>query len=434
MHLQNDRLPSGPCKNKDNDTFRLLSQAIDSFNGAASRFETYYQHLENRVRDLDTALAEKNEALEISLKENEKVKCHLHNILESVTTGVVVVDLNGAITKFNSAAEKITGFLPEEVREKRIDHVFPPNFFQNSKFDFSFLKDVQEPTGGEAEIHRKGESILNVSLSISPLKNTQGKKEGIVLTMQDITRMKKLEEQTNLTGRLAAMGEMAVKIAHEIRNPLGSIELFATALRKDLEDFGDLKLVAEHISSGVKSINNIISNLLLFIKPEQKPTLQIIDIHHFLSDSLFFSNHLIETNDSINITTSYSPEPLQVLGDSELLKQMCLNLILNAIQAMPNGGRLTISTKMAKGDQKKSNIAEIRFADTGMGIPRKDILRIFDPFFTTKERGTGLGLAIVHNIVKLHEGTIDINSTQEGGVVCTVTLPLWEGKMDEDGV
>jgi signal transduction histidine kinase len=246
--------------------------------------------------------------------------------------------------------------------------------------------------------------------------------------------MKKLEEQTNLTGRLAAMGEMAVKIAHEIRNPLGSIELFATALRKDLENFGNLKAVAEHISSGVRSINNIISNLLLFIRPQQKAAFQVIDIHDFLKDSLFFSSHLIEANDSIDIITSYSSEPLQVLGDSELLKQMCLNIILNAIQAMPNGGRLTISTRKATGDQKDPNLVEIRFADTGMGIPRKDMVRIFDPFFTTKKRGTGLGLAIVHNIIKLHEGMIDISRSEDGGVVCTVALPLREGKMKENGV
>jgi PAS domain S-box-containing protein len=434
MYVQRDRLPLNPGEGKDNDAIRLLNQAIDSFNGAASKFETYYQHLENRVRELDIELKNKNEALEISLKEKEKVKCHLHNILESVTTGVVVVDLKGRVTTFNTAAENITGFFSGEVREKRIDKIFPPNFFQNSNFEVSLLEDIQENTAFEAEIHRRGRSILHVSLTISPLKNPRGEKEGIVLTLQDISRMKKLEEQTNLTGRLAAMGEMAVKIAHEIRNPLGSIELFATALRKDLENNGDLKLAAEHISSGVRSINNIISNLLLFIRPQQKPALQAIDIQNFLSDSLFFSSHLIETNDGIDIITNYSHEPLMVLGDSELLKQMCLNLILNAIQAMPDGGSLTISTRKAKGDKRDSDIAEIRFVDTGIGIPRKDMFRIFDPFFTTKKRGTGLGLAIVHNIIKLHEGTIDINSTEEGGVVCTVALPLWKGQINKNGV
>jgi signal transduction histidine kinase len=222
------------------------------------------------------------------------------------------------------------------------------------------------------------------------------------------------------------MGEMAVKIAHEIRNPLGSIELFASTMKKDLEDFEEPRVLSEHISSCVKSINSIISNLLLFMRPEQKASFQIVDLHDPLKDSLFFSDHVIQSNEHIEVITSYHPEPLMVLGDSELLKQMYLNLILNAVQSMPGDGKLMISTKKIECVQNGPDFAEIKFMDTGTGISKAVMPRIFDPFFTTKTRGTGLGLAIVHNIIKLHGGSIDIRNSKKDGAVCIVTLPLVE--------
>lgn len=412
-------------KNENIEEARLLGMAIDSFNGAASRFEKHYQHLEQRVRELKIELRNKNEVLEKNLNEKEEVKNHLHNILESVTTGVVVVNLKGKITTFNRAAENITGLASKRVLGKKLDKIFDLNFFQNIRLDFRSLGAVRENTEYETEIYRKGEDLVHISLSISPLAAPQGQKTGLVLTLQDITQMKKLEEQASRSGRLTAMGEMAVKIAHEIRNPLGSIELFASTLKKDLEDFEEPKLLSEHISSCVKSINSIISNLLLFMRPEQKGGFRISDLHDPLKDSLFFSDHVIQSNEH-KVITSYHPEPLMVLGDSELLKQMYLNLILNAVQSMPGDGKLMISTKKIECAQNGPDFAEIKFMDTGTGISKAVMPRIFDPFFTTKTRGTGLGLAIVHNIIKLHGGSIDIRNSKKDGAVCIVTLPLVE--------
>jgi PAS domain S-box-containing protein len=379
--------------------------------------------LEQRAAKLNIELKDKGKSPEIDLKEKEDVREDFHNILESLNVGVVVIDLKGEIITFNQTAENITGLFSEKVIGKEFDKVFDPNFFLNSHLDFKSLKDIHQNADVEAEIRRKGKNTFYVSLSISPVKNPEGEKIGIVLALQDITRLKKLEERSNRTDRLAAMGEIAVKIAHEIRNPLGSIELFATVLKKDLKDFEELKALAGHISSGVKSINNVISNLLLFIRPQQKPNFQAIDICDSLDDSLFFSSHLVNSDNGIDIITRYYSKPLMVYADSELLKQIFLNLILNAIQAMPHGGKLTISTRKLNGRSKK-DFAEIRFADTGTGISKADMLRIFDPFFTTKKRGTGLGLAIVHNITEAHGGAVDINSSEGKGTVCTVTLPL----------
>jgi signal transduction histidine kinase len=237
---------------------------------------------------------------------------------------------------------------------------------------------------------------LHLNIAISPVTALSEGKIGTVLSLTDVTRMQNLETrmqnleaQANRTGRLAAMGEMAVRIAHEIRNPLGSIELFSTMLMDDLEEFEDLKALAEHISSGVKSINNIVSN-------------------------------------GIEVVTDLSDEMLFVQGDLELLKQVFLNLILNAIQAMSAGGQLRISSRKISG-QQGTHKAEVHLCDTGCGIARKDLQKIFDPFFTTRKKGTGLGLTIVHNIIKMHGGSIDITSSAAEGTQCVLSLPLREG-------
>jgi signal transduction histidine kinase len=164
---------------------------------------------------------------------------------------------------------------------------------------------------------------------------------------------------------------------------------------------------------------------LFFIRPEQKPEMQVVDIHDCLQDSLFFAEHQINTNSGIEVITDFAPQALAIYGDSDLLGQVALNLILNAIQAMPDGGLMTISTRKTN-DPYGQAVAEIRFADSGCGISERNLAQIFDPFFTTKKRGTGLGLAIVHNITKAHGGSIDIKSSQASGTECIVTLPLWQ--------
>jgi PAS domain S-box-containing protein len=413
-------------REKNETQLQLLAQVIDSFNGAASKFEKHYQYLAQRVGELNHKLENSNKALVDSLKEKEEVRNHLRNILESIPTGVLVIDLTGNITTFNRSAQTLTGLPSKDVIGRGFDSVFGHSFFRPLQLEYRFLRGIQECTEYEAEISGKGGDSLHVSLSISPLKTRDGMKVGVVLCLQDITQIKRLEEQASRTGRLTAMGEMAVKIAHEIRNPLGSIELFATTIKKDLEDLGGTRDLVDHISSGVKSINNIISNLLLFIRREKRENFRMMDVHDPLRDSINFSNHLFALNERIKLHSSYYPRPLMVNGDSELIKQVYLNFILNAIQAMPHGGTLRVVTRRLEGDKNRRGSAEIEFIDTGIGISREDMPRIFDPFFTTKTRGTGLGLAIAHNIVELHGGTIDIECPEKRGTLCRVNLPLWE--------
>ena len=222
------------------------------------------------------------------------------------------------------------------------------------------------------------------------------------------------------------MGEMAAKIAHEIRNPLGSIELFATSLHAALEEQPELQPLAERISSGVKSIEAIISNLLQFVRPNEVNRFEPFDIYEALDDALFFVEHLADKENGIDVKATFGPRPLFIMGDVELMKQVCLNIILNAIQSMPDGGELCISTRQREMVQAgRPPLVEIRISDNGIGIEPGNVTRIFDPFFTTKERGTGLGLSIVHSIVEMHDGIVDVESTPGKGTAFSIGLPLW---------
>jgi signal transduction histidine kinase len=275
------------------------------------------------------------------------------------------------------------------------------------------------------ESSNRGTQICAVDKGFSPIMGQAKVRDGSVVVLKNIACRKQESERSQRKDRLTAMGEMAAKIAHEIRNPLGSIELFATGLRASLEDQPDLQLLAERISSGVKSIDAIISNLLQFVRPDEANRFERFDIYEALDDSLFFMKHLADRENGVDVKLEYGPRPLFINGDVELIKQVCLNIILNAIQSMPGGGVLNISTaQRPMTNAGRSALAEIRISDNGVGIDPDHVSRIFDPFFTTKERGTGLGLSIVHSIVEMHGGIIDVSSTPGDGTMFAIGLPL----------
>jgi len=405
---------------------RMLTRAMDSFSGAASRLENYYQHLEQRIDELNRELTMKNRALEAHLHEKEEVKTYLNNILECLHTGIIVIDLNGTITTVNRRAQQLTGVTNSWAQGKNFDDVFGTAVFNSATVTVEGINNDGLRGESEIEVPGAGDEQVFLRIATSSLCDQYGDKVGTIITMEDISELKRLENQAARNNRLAAMGEMAAKMAHEIRNPLGSIELFNSVLRKEFAGDGEKKKITEHISSGVNSINAIISNLLLFVRPHHKTYFQPVDINEALRDSVFFSSHLMQNADGLKIETCGEETPLIVEGDGELLKQVFLNLILNAIQAMKGTGTVTINTSILKKRGSSRRWAVISIADRGIGIPRTDLTRIFDPFFTTKKRGTGLGLSIVHNIVKTHDGTIEIDSTPGKGTICTISIPLAE--------
>lgn len=367
-------------------------------------------------------------------KEKEQVKNYLNEILESLTTGVIVVDQEDRITVFNKMAGVITGRSPQDAIGKKLKQALNTDLFESmlQRLTQSGNRTMSLDQVFTNEDGRK----INIRVSVSPMLDHNDQQTGTVIVVQDITQLKHLEEEVQRNSRLKATGEMAAGIAHEIRNPLGSIELFASLLKKDLDGDAEKKELVEHICSGVKNMDRIISSLLLFAQSPQ-PSRQKCDVNALL-DKLLESKTALNTPENIRIIRQFSDEHPTGKGDSELLKQVFSNLIRNAIQAMPQGGELRLQTEKtveapAADDplQDKRQYIAITLSDTGVGISPENLGAIFNPFFTTKEKGTGLGLSIAHNIIKAHQGTLDVESTEGKGTTFIVKIPCWNEDYNE---
>jgi len=410
---------------------KLLAAAFESFTRATETLRRSYGLLQKQVKDLTLELHQKNLELERNLREKEEVKNYLNNILESLQTGVVVLDISGRVRLFNRAAQQLTGLDSRQVLgapwQEHLRPYLPPaglDSFSPGSGQLALETEFPIRNGGPTD-------PLMLRVSLAPIQDQEDQVAGVVVLLQDVTRLKHLEQEGQRRSRLLAMGEMAAHMAHEIRNPLGSIELFATLLRRELDHDPDKRDLAERISSGVRSLNHILTNLLLFTR-SQKPAADRLGANELVAETLQFARYLLEQN-RVDLAVDFSSENPQIQGDRELLKQVFLNMILNAVEAMPAGGTLRVSTRLlsrpgidpnGRPDRGKTDREiEIGFCDSGVGIPEDHIARIFDPFFTTKETGTGLGLAIVHNIVAAHGGRVQVSSKPGKGTELTLIFP-----------
>lgn len=380
----------------------LLQAAFHSFDQAAHTLQQSYSTLTARVEQMDLELAHSNDALRRQLRENEAMRMHLDGILESLSTGVLVLNDAGVITRSNMPAGRLLGATDTELRGRR-------------------AADVLEEVGLclRDRPQRIGQAV--VTIAHSPLRTDAGCLSGSLLLIQDVTRIYQLEEQLQRKDRLAAMGEMIGRIAHEIRNPLGSVELFASMLRRDLIERPSSQLYAEQISQAVQAMDRLLANLLLYTKPERTPRAWH-QAEPLIVDALTLAAHAI-TKIPVDIRLDLDPWIPAIWCHDGQMKQVVLNLIVNAVQAMPLGGVLTISLKADQAQTLGVPAVRLTVTDSGCGIEPSHRSRIFDPFFTTKDEGTGLGLAIVYAIVEAHQGRIDVESVAGEGASFTIALP-----------
>ena len=422
---------TNPDSNKSKE-IQTLIQNMEAFNEVTAQLQNSYDELQGRVKKLDLELSYKNDELEKNLAEKERVKNYLNDILESQTNGVLVVDRTGNITTCNKTTGIITGIKPQSCLGKSLNEVFPVlesvvSRLGNSRGEtISQDKDIANANGG----------TLHIRISASPVWDNHGGQIGTILILQDMTEFRRMEELAQRNQRLREMGEMAAGIAHEIRNPLASIELFASLLKKDLEGDSEKEDLVQHIRAGVQNMDRIISTLLLFAKSAQ-PSRQQCDINLLLTECLEGINNVL-VPENINVIRKSGKGTLLANGDRELLRQVFPNLINNAIQAMPEGGELNLITQKssipsprAENGSTARQYISVTVADTGVGMSADNLAKIFNPFFTTKDKGTGLGLAISHNIIKAHQGTIDAVSEEGKGTSFTVKIPSWDEDFDE---
>jgi PAS domain S-box-containing protein len=397
---------------------KLLLEAFEIFTQASGSLELAFNQLQARARFLTEELEAKNIELQKSLREKEEAQNYLRTILERLPCGVFVLDKRGDLALCNPMAfEVLEQSWPNHPGSNEQNKPFLSPDMRNHLAESVALEKVKD----EVEIPFFGRNKKRIlATSGAPLADAAGHRIGTLHIIRDITEMKALQEQNKRIERLSAMGEMAVELAHEIRNPLGSIELFASLLAKELS--GDPKRWAENIQVGSQSLNNIVTNMLHFANP-LSPDFSEVNIHDVILEVLKFADPIMNQR-NVGITKHLDAEDPRISADGELLKQMMLNLILNAMKAMPSQGSLTIVTRNIERKRGCSGdkVLELQIKDTGIGIAAENLGRIFDPFFTTNKNGTGLGLSVVHQIVQRHGGKIRVSSEINRGTVFTISF------------
>jgi len=373
-----------------------LNEAFHNFTQASQSLESYYGLLRDRIAYLTTELENKNCQLKQALAEAEQTKDYLNAVLYNLEEAIVVVDPDDGIAMMNRSAEKLFAITAEEAAGKLF-----------SELNFSFTREGADIT---LTVKDKRYSVI---VSHSNVVDSHGWLRGSVVLIKDITRLRELEVQHERNQRLISMGEMAVKIVHEIRNPLCSIELYASMLEKELVNTEHQDL-AQGISTGINNLNTILTNMLFFARP-RKPAFKAIRLEEAIDESVGMLGPLLNTR---KVRIERSITPCRIEGDRELLKQVFMNLIMNAVQAMPDGGVIAIRMTIRK------NEVVVDIADSGEGIAPENVEKIFDPFFTTKDSGTGLGLAITSKIMQAHDGTITVRSDAGIGSTFSLCFPL----------
>jgi two-component system, NtrC family, sensor histidine kinase PilS len=336
-------------------------------------------------------------------------------IVESIRSGLITTDLEGRIFTFNAAAEEITGYKEQDVRGQHASIFFGDLSEPISEsMNASGLRGTSPRL--EADCLTAEGLRLRLGFSISPLFSEAGEATGVVITFQDLTQVRVLEETSKRQDQLAAIGRMAASIAHEIRNPLAAMRGSIQMLRHEMTADSSQAELMEIILRESDRLNRIISDFLSYARPRSVSHTRV-DVGDLLNKTFTLLRYSPEVNDGQVVDADVSGGPWFADADPEQLQQVFWNLARNALQAMPQGG--TLQAKVARNSD---NRLRITFADTGRGMSPKQVEHLFEPFSSTTG-GTGLGLSIVYQIIRDHGGTINVSSREGQGTRITIELP-----------
>jgi two-component system, NtrC family, sensor kinase len=356
--------------------------------------------------------------LTVKADELDRMREFSENILESLNDGLAVVDRDDRIVRWNRRLEELYGVRHEEAVGRQLSQILDEGFFE-------ILRSGRRESPDGAALYRVPLSSrhaparrLLVNVATTPLRDMSGAIAGTIVVVEDISARVQLEEQLQISEKMASIGLLAAGVAHEVNTPLTGISSFVQMLMQGTEPDDPKAQVLEKIERQTFRAAKIVNGLLNLARPAQVDS-GPVDINAVINDVLSLLEHQFKTG-RIQVRKELLPASPVVLGIEYKLQQVFLNLFLNARDAMPKGGWLTIVTR-SSGD-----VATIEVADTGSGIPAEQLSRIYDPFFTTKDigKGTGLGLSITYGIVQEHGGSITCDSAIGQGTRFTLTLPL----------
>ena len=378
-----------------------ISKDITDWKKAQKQLREYSRQLESMV-----------EKRTIELEES---KSHLEAMLSGIADGIVFTDQDNKITFINDAAELIFDIKRDDWIGKNFENAHSP---ESHKKAIQLIKDMRE-----GKVKSYTSEIISGEKTIfahfSPIMHGP-EYLGVIFIARDITEMKRLQAELIQSEKLALVGKMSSSIAHELRNPLVPIGGFARIIHKKLEEGSPIKKYAEIIIKEIDRLERLLHDLLYYTK-EVKPVMQPANLNEIINELIILYEDTFNER-KIKVDARISPEIPLITLDPTQIKQSLMNLLYNAIQAMPDGGILTIESRME--EREGIHYASVYIHDTGCGIPDEVMKRIFDPFYTTKIHGLGLGLTLTKNIIELHGGEIEVKSEGGKGTTFKISLPI----------
>ena len=372
---------------------------------------------------LAAKLAERQSRSDVQLAATTQTLANLRalheRIVESIRSGVITTDLQGNIYTFNAAAEEITGYHVADVLGKDAS-IFFGDMTERIPDSMRAATSGRASPRFEADCLAPDGLVLRLGFSISPLFAESGETSGMVITFQDLTDVRALEETSRRQDRLAAVGRLAASIAHEIRNPLAAMRGSIQMLRGEMDVNSEQAQLMDIILRESDRLNNIVADYLNYARP-RPAQLNRVDVCALIRETFALLRNSAELSDAQVLEDDLPEQSVFAKGDPEQLKQVCWNVARNALRAMPDGGTFRISLTRPEPDRMR-----ISFIDNGCGMPPEQVERLFEPFSSTTG-GTGLGLSIVYQIIRDHNGTINVRSRQGEGTTITVELPA-EGR------
>lgn len=354
--------------------------------------------------------------LEETAKSLASLRALHERIVESIRSGLVTTDLDGNIYTFNAAATEITGYTPDQVQGRPISDLFGDI---QEQIDLSL-----DAAGGGEQLPRFETDLatpegfaVRIGFSVSLLFSETNEATGLIITFQDLTEIRSMEDSVRRKDRLAAVGRVAAGLAHEIRNPLGAMRGAIQVLETSAAGNSTQGSLMDIILKESDRLNSIITNFLNYARPAAGDFAET-NVAEAIRDTLTLLKHSPDVGEGHVLTANLPAEAIMIWADQSQLKQIFWNLARNAIQAMPTRGELRVGLEAIP-----NNRIRITFEDTGVGMAQEQVEQLFEPFATSTSGGTGLGLSIVYQIVRDHNGVINVSSREAKGTTITVDLP-----------
>lgn len=360
------------------------------------------------------------------------------SIIQSIGSGLMTVDLQQKITSFNPGAEEILGYRAEDVVGKYLYEIFRKEEFERLLPEMNSSNGRQSLMNREMEVTTANNRKIFIGFTITPRIDNRNQRVGNIISFRDISQIKQMQAEVIRMDRLASLGVLASGIAHEIRNPLAGIKTVAQTLEEELGSDDSKREYLARIIRQVNRLDELLKAFFSYARP-RPPVRKFYRLHEIVHEvTALLKQKLIKNR--IELVEDYANGLALIYVDFHQIQQVLFNLVLNAIDAMPSGGKITITARQVSSvlhrmdrrgkkfpsPNRSMQFAEVKISDTGVGIPEKNLAQIFDPFFTTKSQGSGLGLSIVYRIIEEHNGDIRVESKEGEGTTFTLLLPTEE--------